>query len=250
MPQLAAVGRLMNPGGRGAWNPLRLGSSLLAWWSADRPDLMTLSGSQVTTWRDIVAGYAPTQGVSGSRPIYSATSFNGAAGVTFDGVDDYLELASQPFPSGAVPSEIWALVDQTSLVADTTARIMIGYGGNSGNTARLLYRSVVSAQNRVTVQTGLGGSVVNQNLAADFSGRHVGRAIFTATTISVALDGTVSSTQAAISNTSTTLMRLGNGTSASSNYFKGVMRDAIITGPLSAAQAALLEAYLDNRRMP
>src|SRR5688500_3331977 len=71
-----------------------LGASLLAWWTADRADLITLSGSQVTSWKDVVAGYDVVQGVGGSRPLWSATSFNGAPSLTFDAIDDELTLGS------------------------------------------------------------------------------------------------------------------------------------------------------------
>ena len=71
--------------GVGAFSPLSLGTSALAWWSADTLSSLALSGSSVITWIDRVAGLAPTQGTAGARPTYSATSFGGFPGVTFDG---------------------------------------------------------------------------------------------------------------------------------------------------------------------
>jgi len=252
MPQLVKVGRLMNPGGKATWTPTQLGASLLAWWSADRVDLMTLSGSQVTTWRDIVAGYAPTQSVAGSKPLYSATSFNGSPGVTFDGIDDYLELASQPFPSGAVPSELWALIDQTALPADTGSRNIIAYGGTGNATTRMLYRFVNAGANQVAALTGDGVSFITTTLAGNnFSGRHVARSVISATATTVSLDGTAMAPAAVVPGTGTTRVRLGASVNASPSLFlQGVMRDAMVMGALSTDQAALLNTYLMYRRNP
>src|SRR5262245_31893093 len=98
MPQLVHVGRLMRSARRaapaGPFTPASLGASLLAWWSADRGDLITQSGGVVSSWKDSVAAYDCT--AAGSvQPAYSATGWKGASpGITFDGVDDCLTLAS------------------------------------------------------------------------------------------------------------------------------------------------------------
>jgi hypothetical protein len=234
------------------WTPASLGASLLAWWSADRADLITLSGAQVTSWRDSVAAYNAAQAVSGARPVYSATGWAGLyPGITFDGVDDELTLASQPFPAVANPSEIWALPDQTSLVADTTNRFIFSYGGSLFNDQRRLFRTVVTAQNRVAASTGLGGSGINLDYAADFSGRHVARAVITATTLAVGMDGAMGTPSAAVSATGAVRTRIGAtaGTTAA-GFYKGVIRDVIVTGALTSDQAALLTTYLMNRRNP
>ena len=93
------------------WSPLQLGALCLAWWSAD-----DLAPGAVASWKDRVLKYDAAQAVSGSRPVASILSFGGLPGVTFDGTDDELTLASCPFPTGASPSEIHALVDQAGTV--------------------------------------------------------------------------------------------------------------------------------------
>jgi len=236
------------------WTPLRLGASLLAWWSADRVDLMTLSGSQVVTWLDIVAGYAVTQGVSGSRPTYSATSFNGSPSVTFDGTDDELTLGSVPgtFPTGGTAGEIWALVDQLNLGTDATNRGISGYGGDTNATQRRLLRETLSNNNRAACMVGNGASTATADvLTVDFSGRHVVRAVVGASSTVVTIDGTSGSGASVTPSTGTSRVRLGAvPNTVAGAFFNGRIRDAIFTNALSADQAALLQTYLLNRRNP
>jgi hypothetical protein len=236
--------------GRGAWSPAKLGSSLLGYWDAERLDLLTLDGSNnVTTWLDAIAAYAPTQGSSTLRPAYSATSFNGRPGITFDGVDDYLELASQPFPSGAAVCEIWALVDQTALVADATVRIAISYGGDASTARRGLERAVISSANQARISVGSGGATVSPaNASVDFSGRHVVRARVGASASQTDVDGVAGSSLSVTPATGTSRVRIGAISNTSpSNYWKGVIAMAAITSSLTSDQAAQMLAYLKDR---
>ncbi|HTM77999.1 MAG TPA: hypothetical protein VL133_10260, partial [Devosia sp.] len=75
-----------------SWSPLALGASLLAWWDASQG--VSLSGSQVTAWADRKSGYSVAQGTGAARPLWSATSFGGKPGLTFDGIDDLLNMES------------------------------------------------------------------------------------------------------------------------------------------------------------
>lgn len=227
-----------------SWNPITgLGSSLLAYWDADTASSLTLSGSNVTTWADVKNGYAVTQAVSGSKPIYSATGLNNRGAVTFDGTDDFLELASQPFPSANNGSEIWALVNQTALVADTTARGIAGYGTDLASTSRYDIRRVITGVNR----GGVGGAATVSNTAADFSGIHVIRGRFEATQISVSIDGNTAATGAAIPNTGTTRVRIGATPLAAPTYFQGAVNALIVTSLLTTDQATQLTQYLKTR---
>lgn len=226
-----------------------LGASLLAFWDAEVASTLTLSGPSVTTWTDRKVGYAPTQAVGGSKPLYSATSFNGRPGITFDGLDDYLLLASSSIPSGAIDLELWALLDQTSLVADTTDRYALSIGGAASvnNQVRLM-RSVVSGVNRAGARAGNGTTNNGVNtIAADFSGRHVIRAKFNQSGFSVAIDGSALTTSASIiPNTTGTAIALGANL-AGGGAAKCVMNAALITSALNADQAAQLTQYLKTR---
>ena len=63
--------------------PSDLGASLLAYWNADRSDLITLNTNKVTSWKDTVNAYDAVQGTDAARPTYANKS------LTFDGTDDY-----------------------------------------------------------------------------------------------------------------------------------------------------------------
>lgn len=232
------------------WSPVALGSSLLAWWDAEVSSSLTTSGGNVVTWADLVGGYAPTQAVGGSRPAYSASGFNGRPVVTFDGVDDELTLTGVPsgIPTGATPCEMWGLVDQTALAADTTGRYVVCYGNGITTGARSLQRVVVSGQNRPRIGAGDGVAAPNSTLAADLSGRKLIRGIANGTDIVVEMDGTRSTPTASVPATATSRLRIGAGASTSAaNFFQGGMSALIITAPLSDAQAANLKTFLSRR---
>lgn len=225
------------------WSPEDLGSSLLAWWDASRG--LTLVGSRVSGWADVKNGYNPVQAVSATRPTFSATSFNGAPGVFTDGVDDYLEMASQPFPAGADPVEIWMVVQQDELVGNAGIRVAVSYGGTSSLVTRYVGRTT---GNLGIVTSGNGATAPSATPATVMSSRHLIRARFTATEIALSIDGGAEQTTPVVSTTGTTRFRIGCWSAAVSNYWKGGFRDIVVTGPLSAGQAAQLQPLLMARR--
>jgi len=226
-----------------------LGPSLLAWWTADRADLITLSSTAVTSWKDVVADYDAAQGLSAARPLYSATSFNGAPSVIFDSVDDELTLASQPFPAGASPSEIWAIVQQDALAADATVRAIAGYGGAASTARRGIERAVV-ASNLARATAGNGAAPVSATDIVDFSGRHVVRGAFSAIDETIATNGGAPVSAAVVPATGASRLRIGAlSNSTPGNFWNGKIRDVLVTGPLTTDQAAALLAWALPRRM-
>lgn len=226
-----------------------LGSSLLAWWRADRPDLITHASGAVSSWKDTVAAYDAVQAGAG-MPTYSATSFNGFPGITFDGTDDELTLASQPFPSGASAAEMWAVVSQSALAADSSTRQLFGYGGTSNATRRAIVRRVSGGVNRFGADIG-DNSVAQpiNDAAVDFSGRHVLRVAVGATSTSVTINGGTPTSGSAVPATGTTRARIGASTANTpANFWNGIVHDIIITSALSASKAAQLQAWLMARR--
>jgi len=230
------------------WTPRALGASLFGYWDAENLATLTLSGANVTTWADLVGGYAATQATSGFKPAWSASGFGSRAGINFDGTDDYLEFASPPFPAGSAGSEIWVLVRQDALAADTTTRQAAGYG-SSGNTMRQIERVVTSGVNRARSRTGDGASgVFAANASIDFSGYHLARAAFSPTQTSFALDGTALVSSSVVPGTTATRLRIGAGSSTSpSGFWQGSINAVLVTGLLSDAQAAQLTAYFKSR---
>lgn len=240
-------GVIGRPGRR--WTPTKLGASLLGWWDADHTDLITLVSGNVSSWKDRVAAYDLTQGTSGARPAYSATSFNNKPGVTFDGIDDFLTLAGTPFPTGANACEMWALLSQAALPADTGARSAFSYGGNAAATRRSLNRVVNTGANRATATAGSGGVSQTAENSADFSSRHVLRAPIGATGFTISVDGVASAETVSVPATGTTVTRIGaNTANTAANFHSGVIAAILVTGALSAGQAASLHAYLNARK--
>lgn len=244
-----------NIGGGGVTPITILDSSLFAWWSTYRADLITLSGSQVTSWRDVVGGYDAVQAVSASRPIYSATSFNGAPGITADAVDDELTLAPLPaaFPIGGAGSEMWSILSQDVAAATVGVKFIASYGG-SGNFRRTMDRTAPVGANRASNRGGTGAAeTTNQEPTADFSSRHVLRARFggASNTLGITLDnGAETTTALALAGTTADRLRLFASSSiAAANFYGGTLRDHLITGPLTDTQAAALTAWALPRRM-
>lgn len=238
---------------KGGWTPLQLGASLLAWWTADRSDLLTLNGSAVTSWKDVVAGHDAVQGVSAARPIYSPTSFGGVPGLTFDGVDDELTCTNPAslaaLPSGSSPSEIWMVVQQDALGTDTGIRHALGYGGISASDRRAIVRSSVAGVSRGQVQFGDGSANFTSGIAGGaIQSRHVIRGIYASDGGTCEVDGSAGSKAAAVPATGASRLRIG-GSTAGGFFWNGKIRDSIITSPLTTDQATALRTYLLARRM-
>lgn len=234
-----------------AWTPLDLSAAPYAWWSADRADLITLSGSLVTSWKDVVAGYDKVQGVGTARPAYSATSFNGAPAVDYDGSDDQLTLTGVPvsFPIGDDPVEIWVVFDNEAPGADTTTRRIFNYGGTSNNNSRALILLGVSGTQRLQGYTGTGASsVFTAQADADATGRHAARLAVTGTGVALAIDGgALNSETPGVSATTDTMVRSGLGTNGS-GALNGKIRHIVVTQPLSGDDLTAMWAWAQIQR--
>lgn len=234
-----------------------LGSDLIAYWDANRPDLITQSSGAVSSWLDIVAGYDMVQATGAAKPTYSATSFNGAPGVTFDGADDCLTCTDAALlaalPTGAAAGEMWAVASQDAAAADATTRFIAAFGGGSSTTARSIQRAVVSSANRAKAQLGDGAST---SLGAtdpltDFNGRHVLRHQVDATTASITANGGSPTIANIVGATSSTRVRVGSSSvNTAGNFWQGQIPLVMITKPLSVQKAAALQTYLNSRRRP
>jgi len=232
------------------WLPSALGSSLLALWDAERTDLIT-EGATLSV-KDTVAAYDAVQATAASQPAYSATSFNGRPGFTHDGTADELTCTASGLLTqlgGAASYEMWGVVDQTALVADTTTRTFLSVGAANATTRRA-GRAVVSAVNRANAATGDGVSATTvNNTSVDFSGRHVVRVKFTATGTTTEIDGVTMTESAVVPSTTATRVRIGAAANTSASLFwQGVWNAVAFTGPLSAAQAAQMLAWANVRR--
>lgn len=221
---------------------------LLAWWDAESG--ITVTGAGVSSWVDRKNGYELVQSTDANRPTYSATGFNGGPGLTFNGTSHRLALESQPFPSGANPCEVWSVVQQDALAADTTNRMIFAYGGASGLVARQVRRTVVTGTNRAGTVVGNGAATFTAEATSTaFSSRHVVRAIFGATATDVSLDGGAAVSVGAVPATGTTRVRIGaSQADVAVAFWHGKIRDVIVTSLLSAEKASALQTFLLSRR--
>jgi hypothetical protein len=235
-----------------AWTPFNLGADLLAFWDAEQASSLTMSAGAVSNWADRVAAYALSQSVGGNKPIYSDTGLGTRPGVTFDGTDDYLELASVPLPTGASPAEIWFLGTNLTPAANATARIVFSYGGNAATTARRMFRQQTGGANRTGGNVGTGVTSTALTAAAvDFGvvTPSIIRMQVGATQSQIDIDNNLGTSALVIPGTGTTRVRMGASTGdVASGFFNGPINAKLVTNPLSAAAAALLYAYLNARR--
>lgn len=237
----------------GGWSPAALGSSLLAWWDAERSDLITQSGGLVSSWKDIVTGADAAQSSGSLKPAYSATGFNGRPVLNFDGTDDQLSIASPPatLPIGAAACELWVAVNQTALGSDVNNRFAFSYGANVSTDNRSIERVSTTSNNRANVRCGNGTSAFSSSQGTvDFSGLHIERAVIDGANIWVEIDGIASTPTACVPASTATRCRIGaNSGSSPGNYWQGGINSALVTGLLSAANATLLYNYLNTRRV-
>lgn len=230
------------------FTPAALGAKLLGWWNADDVSTITKDGSNlVSSWKDKVAALDAVQATGSSQPVHTLTSFNGNPGVTFDGVDDQLTTATQPFPATTSSAGIWVLVQQSALIADVNQKVAFGYGA-AATTSRSAGRAVVTVTNRGELLTG---ATATDDTAVDLSSRHVIRGEWNATTTTITVDGGTPVPQALVPNTATTRCRIGANALASptTSCWNGIIREVIVDdGTLTAGEATSLQTYLLARR--
>lgn len=232
----------------GGWSPYVLGDSLIAWW--DSAFGVTVSGAQVTSWTDRKAGLSVTQSTSSRRPTWTSTSFNGFPGLTWDGVDDVLNLESCPFPVGSSASMVWCVAQQDAPNSDAGGRRAVSYGDVSAS-ARYLRRFQSAGESRIAALAGDGAQAVSSGSPSlAVNSRHVFRGLFLADGVRCFADGIASPLVAVVPATVATRFNIGASSSsaAGSEFWLGQIRDVIVTTDLNAPQTTLLQSYLANRR--
>jgi hypothetical protein len=238
------------------YNPVTaLGVSLLAWWDAEHASLITVDGSsRIASWRDSIGALDLTQGTDANKPVLAATEtpLNRPA-ATFDGTNDELTLAATTgLSTGGALGEVWCLVKQAALAADTTARFAFAYGGNAAATRRSVDRIVDTGVNRYRAGSGDG---TNQRIATvttvDFSGWSVVRHVCTIDEIA-GLNGPAilaSGTAGAAHLAGTTRTRMGASTAdTAANFWNGSVAAVLVTSALTNPQADSLARWLNGRR--
>jgi hypothetical protein len=220
-------------------------------WTADSG----LTGNPgVSAWADLSGTYTLVQATAANQPQYEATGWNGYPCLDFDSATtDFLELTtpSPALPVLDAPGEIFALVQQDALVADTTARVAVAYGGGS-TVDRRLGRVVVTGNNRFRASGGNGVTNLTATAnATSFGSRHVLHGLFGgAIPVKARLDAVaaINSVAGTLATVNTTL-RFGRDAGGGSNYWDGKIRDVVITNrSLTAAETTAINDYLMSRR--
>ncbi|MCC2649871.1 MAG: hypothetical protein K0R61_56 [Microvirga sp.] len=223
-------------GGAASWSPLDLGSQLVGFFDFSRY-------GEASTVSDLVSGQAFT--AAGSVAL--GTGLNGRRAAILDGTDDCFECVGIPtaWPTGANPATIFAVVNQTALVADTGTRIIAGWGTGAAATTTFLTRVVVSGQNRIRMQTGDNAVGKSSTLTADFSGRKLVIGTSSGTEVAASMDSLTSTPTAVVPAVGTTRTRLFAGSGAgAATFFQGDCSYlGVVAGSLSAGNLALLRAW-------
>lgn len=227
-----------------------LGAAYLRHWNADVLSSLSIDGSnRVASWTDIVAGIAYTQSVDADKPVYSGNGWNGSPCLTADGVSQNLILTPATFLTGTQTGEVWILCQQDKLAAAGSEFFVfsIGLGANVND---LRVTRVVSTVNRARLRVGNSASSLSvQDTTVDFSSRHVLRCIKGSTTIGMSIDTSGVYTGTVTGNISASRSRIFSAPGgAASNFWQGSIREIIITGLLTNAQADYVSKYLLARR--
>lgn len=228
-----------------------LGSDLIEMWDAARADSLTVTDPNlVSAWLGLVLGSNLAQTTTNLKPVYQPEGFNGAPCLSFDGTQQYLTCTDAPLmaalPDGAETGELWVVVDQAALPADTGERYAAGWCGSSVVTGRAISRIVTTGVNRTRGRTGIGASSTNADgTTVDFSGRHVVRHIVGATQSSLSVDGGANVTVSAVPSTTNTRFRAGSIPAAGpGNYWNGKIAAIVATKTLDTDKATALHNYL------
>jgi len=226
-----------------------LGTDLLGQFDATNGATITLSGAAVTAFTDPIAGLTLNPGGATTRPLYNGAYDGGGPCVVADGIDDYLSSSTVPYPIGANPCEWWAVVDQESLVADTTGRRIFSYGPASSttSTARMFYRTVPAGVNRFGAIVGDGTSTAITETTVDFSGWHVVRMRMTGTDVLLYVDGSAPTTAARVPTTVGGITAMFCNQTVNGQFFKGALSCLLVTNLLSTEKASALLAQLQER---
>lgn len=221
------------------WNPLLLGSKLRGWWNAD-----DLAAGAVAAWADRIASFTVSQGTGANQPNLGIDSFNGKAGVGFDGFSDYLQNGGGNMgllPVGSTPGEIHVSCEnQADGSVDLTSRAILAYGAAGTNTKRVLTKYYFStplnrmaANNATTTVYG----------AQPFDGYALAGGVFGPVQKSY-LNAAKTGEAAATQNTNSARIRFGAEASSSvSSYWNGQIRDIAITLDLTDDERFLLQGW-------
>lgn len=216
------------------WTPFALGSALLAFWDAQVLSSFTFNTTNVASWTDQKASIVASQGTGSIQPSYSATSFNGGPGVTFDG------FRWLSWGTGMYAATNIEMAGALSLTDNATRTVFGGgggclqwyYGAVSSNTAPALNKELV-------VGLGTSSAVIAPATA------HIASAAYDGATCSFSVNGGTINTASSSNSITTQQTAIGvNGASGFREYFSGTIGTLLVTTILNTTNRNLRDGYL------
>ena len=231
------------------WTPASIGGELY-WWRTDLADVTLEVGDVVSHWLDKIVGWDAAQANNTFRPAYKTgvDGINGQPVIRGDGADDYLKTAA--FTSAITqPFTVWCVA---TIASDNNLSRFLATGLETNRTI-YSHRYVVDA-NEKCYQLNFG-TVLNGALnSLDAAGTPVFHLMITEYGLpdtpnvdNLWANGVLKVTGNAGTSalTGLTLFSIWSGTGFFSD--SKIAEIGIVSGIISAADQALLEAYVQSR---
>lgn len=117
------------------WTPALITTA--AWFDAADASTITLNGSAVSQWTDKSGnGRNATQSTAANQPIYNRIGYNNKPTLSFDGVNDFLNLTDGTVPTGNTNYSMF-VVQRINVMADMMIFGRVGGAGGSGSACYL-----------------------------------------------------------------------------------------------------------------
>jgi hypothetical protein len=236
-----------------AWTITDAGTALVGYLTAKSG--VSVTSGLATAIMDSVSGASLSQATTANQPAYSTTSFNGFPGLTFDGVNDNLQISSVPtgWPVGANDGIIMSIVRNDALASNAAVRQIFAYGSSgTGRGSREIGRFVVSG---VNVGRATNATQAITSSGDTMSGYHLLTGRFSTPSsgfLKIGLDvddpTDASQTSAGTMATTTTRTRLGsNADSTAAFYWSGAWGAAVVlSGYVSVRTLDKAQAWITN----
>lgn len=224
-----------------------LGSALKAYWEAADYGTSRVTddgGGLISSWKDRKLGLDLVAATT-ARPIYSTDYVNGEPAFLFDGVANFMRVASTTgLPTGADAGQIWVLHEGIGTTSALT--FIASYGGATSGTQRRLGRSNGSERLAVSDATTNTNATGNEGLITAGAG-HMSMGRWSGTTQEGRNRGQVTpaATTIATLNTGTTRATIGaNNSNTAASFWNGAITAILITDDtLTLTQRQQLESW-------
>lgn len=225
-----------------AWTPASLAPT--AWYDASDADTLTLTGSSVTAWADkSTNGLDLAQANSAAQPQVGVNTINGMTTVKFDGSNDTLTTASNPFTT--IADAFVIAVHRHDASANAT---LFNLSGSSGSADRwqahapygtTMYFDAGSTNNRISAPYGVN---VGDEILVSFYGS------VTEGVMQAFKNGTLLRSGTNPGSVTTPPGNIYVGSGANTQYQNTSIAEMIIlNGTVSAEDRQLLEGYLAHK---